>query len=86
MSFGSLILDGDSVRGIRTTSGDEIVADAVVLATGHSARDVYYSLHRQGVMLEPKAFAMGVRVEHPQSLIDSIQYSCRQRGDRKSVV
>ena len=80
VSFGSLILDGGRVRGIRTTADDEILADAVVLATGHSARDVYYSLHRQGVMLEQKAFAMGVRVEHPQSLIDSIQYSCRQRG------
>ena len=80
VSFDSLILDGDHVRGIRTTSGDEIRSDAVILATGHSAREVYYSLHRQGVALEPKAFAMGVRVEHPQSLIDSIQYSCRQRG------
>ncbi len=80
VSFDSLILDGDRVRGIRTTSGDEIRSDAVILATGHSAREVYYSLHRQGVALEPKAFAMGVRVEHPQSLIDSIQYSCRQRG------
>ena len=80
VSFDSLILEGDRVRGIRTTAGDEIRSDAVILATGHSARDVYYSLHRQGIMLEAKAFAMGVRVEHPQSLIDSIQYSCRQRG------
>ncbi|MFR2062445.1 MAG: FAD-dependent protein, partial [Alistipes sp.] len=54
---------------------------AVVLATGHSARDVYELLHRRGVRLEAKPFAMGVRIEHPQQLIDSIQYRCRERGE-----
>jgi len=48
--------------------------DAVVLATGHSARDVYYELHKSGVELEAKGFAVGFRIEHPQSLINEIQY------------
>lgn len=55
--------------------GDEwIEAAAVVLATGHSARDIYHLLHEKGVRLEAKPFAMGVRIEHPQQLIDAIQY------------
>ena len=53
----------------------------MVLATGHSARDIYELLHRKGVRLEAKAFAMGVRIEHPQALIDSIQYHCETRGE-----
>jgi uncharacterized FAD-dependent dehydrogenase len=51
-----------------------ILGDAVVLATGHSARDVYEQLHECGVQLEPKGFAVGFRVEHPQKLINKIQY------------
>ncbi len=57
-----------------------IEAGAVMLATGHSARDVYHLLHNKGVALEAKAYAMGVRVEHPQTLIDKIQYKMRFRG------
>jgi uncharacterized FAD-dependent dehydrogenase len=52
----------------------------VILATGHSARDIYHLLHRQGIRIEAKGFAMGVRAEHPQALIDSIQYHCRERN------
>lgn len=78
--FRDLIIKEGRVAGIHTVAGDAIEADAVILATGHSARDVYFSLHSQGVALEPKSFAMGVRVEHPQSLIDSIQYSCKLRS------
>jgi len=60
--------------------GDEYFEGAaVVLATGHSARDIYRMLHREGIRVEAKAFAMGVRIEHPQALIDSIQYHCRER-------
>lgn len=68
------------VRGVKLTrtSSDDVVdelrADAVVLATGHSARDVYRFLHDDGVQLAPKAFALGVRIEHPQALINRIQY------------
>ncbi len=62
--------------------GDETIdGAAVVLATGHSAHDIYELLHRRGVHIEAKPFAMGVRIEHPQALIDSIQYHCDRRGD-----
>jgi uncharacterized FAD-dependent dehydrogenase len=74
-----LLRDGSRVRGVRAAGGESIEGEAVILATGHSARDVYTMLLRDGVALEPKAFAYGVRVEHPQSLIDSIQYRCDSR-------
>ncbi|MFR9534877.1 MAG: FAD-dependent protein, partial [Rikenellaceae bacterium] len=54
---------------------------AVVLATGHSAKDIYELLHAKGVLIEAKPFAMGVRIEHPQGLIDSIQYHAPSRGE-----
>ncbi|HET6418406.1 MAG TPA: FAD-dependent oxidoreductase [Polyangiales bacterium] len=62
------------VSGVELADGRTFEADAVVLATGHSARDVYEMLDAMDVTLEPKAFAMGVRVEHPQALINKIQY------------
>ena len=75
-----LKIDHDRVRGV--WCGDErIEGAAVILATGHSARDIYELLHRRGVRLEAKPFAMGVRIEHPQALIDSIQYHCPTRGE-----
>ena len=62
--------------------GDErIESAAVVLATGHSARDIYYRLHDCGIRLEAKPLAMGVRIEHPQALIDQIQYHQPERGE-----
>ncbi|MBQ3204141.1 MAG: NAD(P)/FAD-dependent oxidoreductase [Alistipes sp.] len=68
------------VRGVRV--GDTLIEGAaVILATGHSAKDIYYTLHRDGIRLEAKPFAMGVRIEHPQSLIDKIQYHAPHRGD-----
>lgn len=68
---------GRGVAGVRLADGSEIAARAVVLATGHSARDVFVMLERLGVALEPKPFALGVRVEHPQPLINRIQYGAR---------
>ena len=62
------------MRGVVTAGGSEIIADAVILATGHSARDIFTLLAGRGIRIEPKPFAMGVRVEHPQPLIDRIQY------------
>jgi uncharacterized FAD-dependent dehydrogenase len=53
---------------------ETLTGDAVVLATGHSARDVYEELHRTGIQLEPKGFATGFRIEHPQKVINQIQY------------
>lgn len=67
-----LIKDG-AIYGIRTNRG-EFLADAVILATGHSAKDVYRTLYAGGVALEAKGIAVGVRLEHPSQLIDSIQY------------
>ncbi|WP_372903731.1 NAD(P)/FAD-dependent oxidoreductase [Rhodohalobacter sp.] len=75
------IIEGDQMKGVKTLSGDIFKADQVILATGHSARDIFELLHRKGVEIELKPLAIGVRVEHQQSLIDSIQYSCDVRND-----
>lgn len=73
----SLIIEGDEVRGIRC--GDkEFRASSVILATGHSARDVYRYLHSCRIEMEAKGLAMGVRLEHPAHLIDQIQYHSRE--------
>jgi uncharacterized FAD-dependent dehydrogenase len=72
-----LVFHGRSPRrvaGVRLADGSEVPADTVVLATGHSASDVYRMLLEEGVRLEPKPFALGVRIEHPQPLINRIQY------------
>ena len=76
-----IIIENDEVKGCRTESGEIFMAKALILATGHSAHDIYEMLHKQGIALEPKGFAMGVRVEHPQALIDSIQYHCKERDE-----
>jgi uncharacterized protein len=74
------LISGNTVLGITLQNGISITAKAVILATGHSARDIYSLLRSRGIHLEAKNFAVGVRVEHPQQLIDSIQYSRSQRG------
>jgi uncharacterized protein len=71
-----LIIDRDTITGVVTAAGDSIVGEAVILANGHSARDVFEILHRKKILIEAKPFALGVRVEHPQALIDQIQYHC----------
>jgi uncharacterized FAD-dependent dehydrogenase len=68
------ILSDGRIRGVTTVDGREFLSDRVILATGHSARDIYQQLHAQGIRLEQKPFAVGVRIEHPQPLIDSAQY------------
>ncbi len=68
------IIHNGRVSGITTVSGDRFEGKAVILATGHSAIDVYEMFHRNNYLLEAKPFAMGVRVEHPQELINKIQY------------
>ncbi len=68
-----LVTDGDKVTGVTTASGDTYNGP-VILATGHSARDVYEMLHNQHITLEPKGIAVGVRLEHPQHIIDQLQY------------
>ncbi|MBU3678828.1 MAG: FAD-binding protein [Candidatus Kapabacteria bacterium] len=66
--------NGRRARGVVTSDGMEFVGDAVILATGHSARDVFALCARRGVEIEAKPFALGVRIEHPQELIDGIRY------------
>ncbi len=75
-----LKLVDNKVVGVVINGTDEYLCDNLVLATGHSARDIYYMLNSEGVVLREKGFAMGVRVEHPQALIDSIQYKRKERG------
>jgi uncharacterized FAD-dependent dehydrogenase len=70
-----LLLDRDrNVRGVALADGSEIDADAVVLAIGHSARDTFAMLHRRGVLMRAKPFSIGVRIEHPQALIDKARF------------
>jgi uncharacterized protein len=70
-----LVLDADRrVRGVVLADGTQIDASAVVLAIGHSARDTFRMLARRGVSLVPKPFSIGVRIEHPQSLIDMARF------------
>jgi uncharacterized FAD-dependent dehydrogenase len=73
-----LIIRDSRAAGVRTADGREIQGRGVILATGHSATDVYRMLDRQGIELQVKGFAMGVRIEHPQQLIDQIQYHSRE--------
>src|SRR5690606_27401183 len=65
-----LLIDGDQLEGVVLANGEEIRSRHVVLALGHSARDTFRMLHRNNVFIEPKPFAIGFRIEHPQSLID----------------
>lgn len=76
-----ILVKNNEVQGIVTQNGDRIEAKKLILATGHSARDIFELLDRKKIFIEAKPFALGVRAEHPQSLIDSIQYSCDYRGD-----
>lgn len=76
-----ILIKNNEVQGIVTQKGDTILASKIILATGHSARDIFELLDRKKVFIEAKPFALGVRAEHPQSLIDSIQYSCDYRGE-----
>ncbi len=66
--------EGNRITAIKTQNGELWPVKALILATGHSARDIYYLLNKEGIRLEAKPFAMGVRVEHPQKLINKIQY------------
>ena len=77
-----LIINDLSVDGVVTSTGEKIYSRAVILATGHSAKDIYRMLHDKAIKLESKTWAMGVRVEHPQELIDQIQYHSQEgRGE-----
>ena len=77
----NFIIDNSRAVGVETQNGQKHKGKAVILATGHSARDIYKLLRNQGIHLEAKNFAVGVRVEHPQELIDTIQYHRPRRGE-----
>jgi uncharacterized FAD-dependent dehydrogenase len=70
------ILQHNSMTGVITQDGNTISGEAVILATGHSARDIFHLLHHKNILIESKPFALGVRVEHQQTLIDQVQYHC----------
>ena len=73
------VVEKNELKAIITADGDTIPTNALILATGHSARDIFYLLHQKQIFIEAKPFALGVRVEHPQSIIDAIQYHCLLR-------
>lgn len=78
--------DGKKLVGVISADGAEFAGEGVVLATGHSARDIYRLLQAEGVRLEQKPFAVGVRIEHPQPLIDSIQYHYDRGTERPRIL
>ncbi len=73
------ILKENKIIGVGVNNESDIFGDSVILATGHSARDIFYLLHKKNIWIEPKPFAMGVRIEHPQLLINEIQYHTKQK-------
>lgn len=74
-------IKNNKLQAIQLENGTEMTVNSVILATGHSARDMYELLHKKEIALKAKSFAMGVRVEHPQEIIDQIQYSCSGERD-----
>lgn len=83
--FESRVIDfvvkHNSIQAIHLHNGKDLTVNRVILATGHSARDIFYLLHKKEIAIQAKSFAMGVRVEHPQHIIDSIQYHCASIRD-----
>jgi len=75
-----LLIDNNRIRGVVVSENEKYLSDNVILASGHSARDIYEICNKRGISLELKPFAMGVRVEHQQELIDRIQYHGNSRG------
>ena len=80
-----LVIEDGSVRALFLADGSKLRTDTVVLAPGHSARDTIASLFQRGVPMEPKAFAVGLRVSHPQSLIDRAQYGVWEREEMREL-
>lgn len=76
------IISKNEMKGVITQDGTEFIGNSVIVATGHSARDIFEKIHELGILIEPKNIAVGVRVEHPQRTIDSIQYHCGLERDR----
>lgn len=75
-------IQNHKIVSVITSDGDELKAHHVILATGHSARDIYELLFQKNILIEPKPFALGVRIEHPQQIIDSCQYHLIKENNR----
>ena len=69
-----ILTDGDAVTGVVSALGERHMSPALILATGHSARDIFTLLSEKGIYVASKPFALGVRIEHPQQIIDAVQY------------
>lgn len=78
------VIKNNTLNAIVLNETDEMAVDRLILATGHSARDIFELLHKKDIALTAKSFAMGVRVEHPQHIIDRIQYHCS--GERSELL
>lgn len=76
------LLEADGIAGVELEDGRTLRGRAVILATGHSARNIFEKLAERNIQIQPKAFALGVRVEHPQALIDAIQYHQAKRYEK----
>lgn len=76
-----LIIEDNKLRGIEINHRETLTFDRLILATGHSARDIFRLLHRKKIEIEAKPFALGVRIEHPQTQIDQMQYHCDIRPE-----
>ena len=74
-------IGSDSIHEVKTAKGNTFQADCILLATGHSARDIFELLHAKNIAIEAKPFAIGVRIEHEQRTIDKLQYKCDNRGE-----
>ena len=74
-------LSRDEIQEVNTSKGNTYKADSILLATGHSARDIFELLHEKNIAIEAKPFAIGVRIEHDQRTIDKLQYKCDDRGE-----
>ncbi len=75
------IIEKQKIKSVITSNGNNFSANAIILATGHSARDIFELLHKKNILIEAKPFALGVRIEHPQTLIDEMQYHCDAREE-----
>lgn len=75
------VISNNQIQGVIINESDERLGDAVLLATGHSAKDIFYLLKNKNIKTESKPFAMGIRIEHPQALIDEIQYKQNPRNE-----
>jgi uncharacterized FAD-dependent dehydrogenase len=76
-----MTIESGKIRGVVVNGSEKIAAKSVILATGHSARDIYELLNRKHILVEPKPFALGLRIEHPQEIIDAAQYHCNVRSE-----